>query len=266
MKLKLFEKKETKHVPVAEVEGMLRTGTPEAVIRSRLKEEKYATEDINKAIEQAKIKVGATGIPNSMKPPWEQADSGSMPPREGAPPELTPVPSFPPPAGSKPPAPAKTSQIDESGAAPFGAGMPQAGSPQSMASQSGNAQFGTPQVGKYSIGDLETVIKPLIEGLKLEVDSKFDSISKDLQKVTETEKKLEKVVTELESIKTKLSKASAGAGGGNYDEELAQLKGSVNTILEILKGTLPPVIKSLRELKEEKATTKTSKKQVEHLI
>jgi len=122
-------------------------------------------------------------------------------------------------------------------------------------------------IGKYSIDDLETVVQPLIEGFKLEMEAKLDSISRDLKKLSETEKKIESLVKDLEKMKGELSViAEKKAEIGNYDEELSQLKGSVNTILEILKGTLPPVIKSLRELKGDQPDTKKKKKEVEHLI
>lgn len=249
MKLKLFDKKKTKHVPVAEVEGMLRTGTPEAVIRSRLKEEKYSMEDINKAIEQAKIKLGATGVPQGLKPPWEQLEP-QPPALTDKPPAPTPPKAKKGPAAPMPPLTPMPSKAPEPEQPPWE--PPKSAAPT--------------QLGKYSITDLETVIRPLIEGLKTEVDSKLDSISGELRKLSATDKKLQGIVQELETVKTQLSTLSKKKLTTDYDEELAQLKGSVNSILEILKGTLPPVIKTLRELKNEKASVNKKQKEVEHLI
>ena len=263
--------KKGSHTPVAEVEGMLRTGTPESVIRSRLKDEKYSTDEVNKALEQAKIKVSAGEVaPSDIKAPWEEVDQGSIPGQGG---EMAPPWES---EGAQPGAGGAGVPGQGPGVPGQGPGVPGPATPEPLASMPESplvpgapTPAPAPAAGApgYSLDDLHSMIQPLLEGLRAEIDAKLDNISSNLEKVSSTEKKLDALIKDLEKIKTGYGEISDKTKDiGDYQDELNQLKTSVNSVLEILKGTLPPMIKTLREMKGGKAEADKVKKQIEHLI
>lgn len=235
------------HVPVAEVEGMLKTGTPEPAIRDMLKTEGYTDADITKALDGARVKIGAGGPQQQFAPPWQQAapPAGQAYQEAGFQQEPAPLPA------------------EVEGPAPWGQGFDAPGEAAPPEHHEVATEIPTVQ-------DFEHAMHPMVEGLRHEMDTKFNEIEADIRSIRETEQKLSKIISDLEEMKGNYAHMTEHAEDmGKYEDELAELKGSVDSVLEILKNTLPPVIKTLKELKAEGETTshlEKKKKEVKHLL
>jgi len=211
----LFGKK--KSLPISEVEGMLSSGTPEAAIRSKLRQDGFSEEEASKCIEQAKVKVGVV-TPQSYSQeaplPWE----------------AQPYPAEQQPAEQYP-------------------------------------QYEQPQPQQQSLAqdEFQVLLQTAIENMKNEMDQKLQDLEVRLERVGELEGKLQTIISSLEEMKGKysvlLEKSDQFA---KYEDELGEVKGNVNSVLQILKTTLPPVIKTLQDIKEQKAAPKKS--DIEHLL
>ena len=408
-----------KHVPVAEVEGLLQSGTPDDVIRETLTREGYGGDEITKAVDGAKIKLNTTGLPEDAKPPWEDVKKeeevipesavedadfmAGMPedasieklsltsPGEenkglpddqkeskvstGAPskpqqkddaqdlaqpdqPASTAVPLEPPSAQALPSTPGSTQDDfadfedkpkDEGLGDPSAEGLPAPNNsapqkqefaekepaalsgpaPATKAGKHKKTKFAFPHLHKEApevpipvpkrdeappfapqpsfpgpapsakpeppgghiespaadhmafadevqvtplptLGDIESLVMPLLEEFRGEMNEKVQGLQGELESLNETELRLRAVLDSLEEIKGRYSSiADQTQDFGRYEEEIEELKASVDSVLKILKSTLPPVIKTLKEIKVEHEAQKAveeKKKEISHLI
>lgn len=203
----IFGKKRS--LPIADVEGMLTSGTPEDAIRSKLKQDGFSDEEISKCMEQARVKVGVVAPQQYQQEqmPWEAV-------------------------------------------------------PQEQAADAGQEQ--APQQQSVAQEEFQILLQTAIENLKSEMEQKLQELEGRLERVGELEDKLQTIISSLEEMKGKysvlLEKSDQFA---KYEEELGEVRGNVNSVLQILKTTLPPVIKTLQEIKEQKPAPK---KDIEHLL
>lgn len=210
----IFGKKRS--LPIAEVEGMLTSGTPEEAIKSKLKQDGFSDDEVSKCIEQARVKVGVVAPQQYQQEamPWEA--------------------------------------VPQEQAAEFGQEQQYAQQPQ-------------PQQQSVAQEEFQMLLQTAIENLKNEMEQKLQELEGRLERVGELEDKLQTIISSLEEMKGKYSvlidKSDQFA---KYEDELGEVKGNVNSVLQILKTTLPPVIKTLQEIKEQKPAPKKS--DVEHLL
>jgi len=76
-----FGKKAARPLPIAEAQTMISSGTPDTVVRDRLKQGGYTDDEVSRSIDQAHVKLGVApkGGPFAAPAPWES----QAPPAQG---------------------------------------------------------------------------------------------------------------------------------------------------------------------------------------
>jgi len=285
----LFSGKDERPAPVAEVEGMLKTGTPEDVIKARLGDEGYKPEEVSRALDQAKAKIGVLGLDGAPKPPaeappWQtqQAPAEGQPAfgqtqepfsAQGTPQEFPgaqaefpkeetgtqqfaqqPQPEAQPPAAAPEPA-APTPSTGE----PAPEESPWDMSPEELEgkfSESAEVQAQPQQQEQLAqAAQVSDEFKQEIEVRMMALDEKLNTLMKNSGK-------LEKILTEVEGIKQKHTDTKNDKKEEELGKDLDELKTNINSILEVLKTTFPPMIRTLKDLKG----PSKRRKEVEHLL
>lgn len=124
-----------------------------------------------------------------------------------------------------------------------------------------------PQQQQQSVAqeEFQMLLQTAIENLKNEMEQKLQELEGRLERVGELEDKLQTIISSLEEMKGKYSVLIEKSDQfGKYEQELGEVRGNVNSVLQILKTTLPPVIKTLQEIKAQKPAPKKS--DIEHLL
>ncbi len=124
-----------------------------------------------------------------------------------------------------------------------------------------------PQQQQQSVAqeEFQMLLQTAIENLKNEMEQKLQELEGRLERVGELEDKLQTIISSLEEMKGKYSVLLEKSDQfGKYEQELGEVRGNVNSVLQILKTTLPPVIKTLQEIKAQKPAPKKS--DIEHLL
>ncbi len=115
-----FQKKPARPLPIAEAQTMISSGTPDTVVRDRLKQGGYTDDEVSRSIDQAHIKLGvapkggpfAGGAPAPWEsqspaasgqpaPPWERSAAARAKPPWETPPAESPSVGEPFPQGEE---------------------------------------------------------------------------------------------------------------------------------------------------------------------
>lgn len=106
-------------------------------------------------------------------------------------------------------------------------------------------------------------MKADIDEFKGEVEGRFTALDEKLETISKNGEKLERILTEIAAIKEKYtSMTSKTSNFEELEKDLDGMKEDVNNILEVLKATFPPIIKTLKELKG----PARRRNEVEHLL
>lgn len=277
-----FGKKAARPLPIAEAQTMISSGTPDTVVRDRLKQGGYTDDEVSRSIDQAHVKLGvapkggpfaapapwesqAPPAQGQATPPWERsAASRARPPWE-APPAEEPQAESPfatgeeaeqqsPEGGLQEEQPTEQPwQVPEGDTSQVPEEEPQAPQPDYAAQPLEYApaqQAGTPD---FSHEEFQVVIDSAISNLKVEFDSKILELEEKLESVSHLEESLKTIISDLDEIKGKYNAMSERSDKMvELEGQVLDVKGNVSSILQILKTTLPPVIKTLKELKDKK--------------
>ena len=272
----MFFGKKVRPLPISEAQTMLSSGTPDSVVRERLKQEGYTEAEISKSVDQARIKIGVTSkeaVPDASAP-WESAaPSAERPPWESplqAPPAQE-VQAQAPPAQLEQAPPAQEAQNDQYAQMhpepqqtpwqvpesetqnPVGYGQPDQPPEVQVPEQAPEEPAQQYPEPSFAQEDVQVAIDSAISGLKTELDAKFMELESKLESVEHLEENLGRIVSDLDEIKGKYTAMSERAEKlSEMEDEMLEVKGNVSSVLQILKSTLPPVIKSLKDLKEKK--------------
>ncbi len=300
----LFGRK-TRPLPIAEAQTMLSSGTPDGVVKQRLKEEGYTEEEVSKSIDQAHIKLGVAPKKGAAPAPWE---SPSMHPPEGAseasserPPWESPPAQQPPPAlGSQQPLEPRTQQPLEpqtkeplepqqpqqqpwqvpEGETPDQSqyekrelqytqegqvqgyegqdqlqGYEQAQQPSELqqVEQPPEPQQQAPEETQHAFAqeELQLALDSAISNLKTEIDSRLVEIEGKIESMSQVEETLKTIVSDLDEMKGRYNAMSERSEKfSEIEDQVLEIKGNISSVLQILKTTLPPVIKTLKEMKD----------------
>ena len=100
---------------------------------------------------------------------------------------------------------------------------------------------------------VQTVIENATANLKTEIDSKFMEMEQKINSITELEGKLQAIISDLDEMKGRYTAISERIEKiAELEDSVSEVKGNVNSMLQILKSALPPMIKTLKEIKEGK--------------
>ena len=278
-----FGKKAARPLPIAEAQTMISSGTPDTVVRDRLKQGGYTDDEVSRSIDQAHVKLGvapnggpfaapapwesqAPPAQGQAPPPWERSASARAKPPWEAPPAEEPQAGDPFAQNEQveqqyqegapqeeQPAEQQPWQVPEGDTSAVPEEEPQAPQPDYAAQPLEYApaqQAGTPD---FSHEDFQVALDGAISNLKAEFDSKMLELEGKLDSVSHLEESLKVIVADLDEIKGKYTAMSERSEKFiELEGQVLDVKGNVSSILQILKATLPPVIKTLKELKEKK--------------
>lgn len=163
---------------------------------------------------------------------YETKDGEPLPPTEGEPSyayEGEQQGSF---EGAEPPA--------ESEYPPF---LPQPGAAEAMPAAETYAQEDIEKIARDIADEVRQEFEEKIKGLNAELDE-LRKLDKEMEKMYDTFEKLNEKYTELEDKISELPTKT--------QEDLSEIKATVNSINQIMSSALPALIKEVRELKPQK--------------